>query len=88
MKLIFFFSSRTFLIQLINLLIKFFSLSSGISFEAFRYVIVQLASVISGTTRMWIRERSAEKAQGIFFDPASGFFSIIFVKFFGSQFPV
>ncbi|VDD89626.1 unnamed protein product [Enterobius vermicularis] len=36
-----------------------------------KYVIVQLASVISGTTRMWIRERSAEKAQGIFFDPAN-----------------
>uniref|UniRef100_A0A915A8A9 Uncharacterized protein n=1 Tax=Parascaris univalens TaxID=6257 RepID=A0A915A8A9_PARUN len=35
-----------------------------------RYVIVQLASVISGTTRVWVRERAAEKFSGIFFDPA------------------
>ncbi|TKR60319.1 hypothetical protein L596_027582 [Steinernema carpocapsae] len=37
-----------------------------------RYVIVQLASVISGSTRVWVRERLAEKASGIFFDPAIG----------------
>uniref|UniRef100_A0A0M3I9S5 39S ribosomal protein L33, mitochondrial n=1 Tax=Ascaris lumbricoides TaxID=6252 RepID=A0A0M3I9S5_ASCLU len=36
-----------------------------------RYVIVQLASVISGTTRVWVRERAAEKFSGIFYDPAS-----------------
>ncbi|VDN51175.1 unnamed protein product [Dracunculus medinensis] len=37
-----------------------------------RYVIVRLASVISGTTRIWVRERAAEKSSGIFFDPAIG----------------
>uniref|UniRef100_A0A1I7ZYL8 39S ribosomal protein L33, mitochondrial n=1 Tax=Steinernema glaseri TaxID=37863 RepID=A0A1I7ZYL8_9BILA len=37
-----------------------------------KYVIVQLASVISGSTRVWVRERMAEKFSGIFFDPAIG----------------
>uniref|UniRef100_A0A915PW11 TOG domain-containing protein n=1 Tax=Setaria digitata TaxID=48799 RepID=A0A915PW11_9BILA len=37
-----------------------------------KYVIVQLASVISGTTRIWIRERAADKFRGIFYDPAVG----------------
>lgn len=32
---------------------------------------MQLASVISGTTRVWVRERAAEKFSGIFYDPAS-----------------
>ena len=36
----------------------------------FRYVIVRLASVITGTSKMWVRERMAEKSAGIFFDPA------------------
>uniref|UniRef100_A0A1I8EVE5 Uncharacterized protein n=1 Tax=Wuchereria bancrofti TaxID=6293 RepID=A0A1I8EVE5_WUCBA len=35
-----------------------------------KYVIVQLASVISGSTRIWIRERAADKFRGIFYDPA------------------
>ncbi|VDL81195.1 unnamed protein product [Nippostrongylus brasiliensis] len=37
-----------------------------------KYVIVQLASVITGTTRVWVRERAAEKFAGIFHDPALG----------------
>ncbi|MFH4982358.1 hypothetical protein AB6A40_009067 [Gnathostoma spinigerum] len=37
-----------------------------------KYLIVQLASVISGSTRVWIRERAAEKFSGIFYDPAIG----------------
>ncbi|EJW83797.1 hypothetical protein WUBG_05292 [Wuchereria bancrofti] len=37
-----------------------------------KYVIVQLASVISGSTRIWIRERAADKFRGIFYDPAVG----------------
>lgn len=37
-----------------------------------KYVIVQLASVITGSTRVWVRERSAEKFSGIFHDPALG----------------
>ncbi|KHN74678.1 hypothetical protein Tcan_02016 [Toxocara canis] len=37
-----------------------------------KYVIVQLASVISGSTRVWVRERAAEKFAGIFYDPAIG----------------
>uniref|UniRef100_A0A0N4Z7A4 39S ribosomal protein L33, mitochondrial n=1 Tax=Parastrongyloides trichosuri TaxID=131310 RepID=A0A0N4Z7A4_PARTI len=37
-----------------------------------KYVIVQLASVISGTTRVWVRERAAAKYSGTFFDPAIG----------------
>ncbi|VDK86245.1 unnamed protein product, partial [Litomosoides sigmodontis] len=37
-----------------------------------KYVIVQLASVISGSTRIWIRERTADKFRGIFYDPAIG----------------
>uniref|UniRef100_A0AC34RBQ4 Uncharacterized protein n=1 Tax=Panagrolaimus sp. JU765 TaxID=591449 RepID=A0AC34RBQ4_9BILA len=37
-----------------------------------KYVIVQLASVISGATRVWVRERTAEKAAAILFDPAIG----------------
>ncbi|KJH52179.1 GTP-binding domain protein [Dictyocaulus viviparus] len=36
------------------------------------YVIVQLASVITGSTRVWVRERAAEKFSGIFHDPALG----------------
>ncbi|OZC12088.1 hypothetical protein X798_00607 [Onchocerca flexuosa] len=35
-----------------------------------KYVIVQLASVVSGSTRIWIRERAADKFRGIFYDPA------------------
>ncbi|VDO36943.1 unnamed protein product [Haemonchus placei] len=35
-----------------------------------KYVIVQLASVITGSTRVWVRERAAEKFSGIFYDPA------------------
>uniref|UniRef100_A0A1I7X8D4 Signal recognition particle receptor subunit beta n=1 Tax=Heterorhabditis bacteriophora TaxID=37862 RepID=A0A1I7X8D4_HETBA len=35
-----------------------------------KYVIVQLASVITGSTRVWVRERAAEKFAGIFYDPA------------------
>ncbi|VDP07075.1 unnamed protein product [Heligmosomoides polygyrus] len=42
------------------------------SCNCFRYVIVQLASVITGSTRVWIRERAAEKFAGIFHDPALG----------------
>ncbi|CAB3398929.1 unnamed protein product [Caenorhabditis bovis] len=37
-----------------------------------KYVVVQLASVITGSTRVWVRERAAEKFSGIFFDPAYG----------------
>ncbi|CEF63602.1 Hypothetical protein SRAE_1000186200 [Strongyloides ratti] len=37
-----------------------------------KYVIVRLASVISGTTKVWIRERAAPKFSGVFFDPAVG----------------
>ncbi|CAI5452653.1 unnamed protein product [Caenorhabditis angaria] len=37
-----------------------------------KYVIVQLASVITGSTRVWVRERAADKFAGIFFDPAYG----------------
>ncbi|CAL2045216.1 hypothetical protein CAEBREN_01772 [Caenorhabditis brenneri] len=37
-----------------------------------KYVIVQLASVITGSTRVWVRERAAEKFAGIFYDPAYG----------------
>ncbi|KAE9554468.1 hypothetical protein FO519_002342 [Halicephalobus sp. NKZ332] len=37
-----------------------------------RYVIVRLASVISGATRVWVRERTADKAAAILFDPAIG----------------
>uniref|UniRef100_A0A915E568 Uncharacterized protein n=1 Tax=Ditylenchus dipsaci TaxID=166011 RepID=A0A915E568_9BILA len=37
-----------------------------------KYVVVQLASIISGTTRVWVRERAAEKSAGVFFDPAVG----------------
>ncbi|CAJ0579161.1 unnamed protein product, partial [Mesorhabditis spiculigera] len=37
-----------------------------------KYVIVQLASLISGSTRVWVRERAAEKFTGMFFDPAIG----------------
>uniref|UniRef100_A0A7E4VZC4 DUF2188 domain-containing protein n=1 Tax=Panagrellus redivivus TaxID=6233 RepID=A0A7E4VZC4_PANRE len=37
-----------------------------------KYIIVQLASVISGSTRVWVRERAAEKAAAILFDPAVG----------------
>ncbi|KAM3717689.1 39S ribosomal protein L33 [Dirofilaria immitis] len=37
-----------------------------------KYVIVQLASVISGSTRIWLRERTADKFRGIFYDPAVG----------------
>uniref|UniRef100_A0AC35UFQ4 Conserved domain protein n=1 Tax=Rhabditophanes sp. KR3021 TaxID=114890 RepID=A0AC35UFQ4_9BILA len=37
-----------------------------------KYVIVQLASVISGATRIWVRERANPKYAGIFFDPAIG----------------
>uniref|UniRef100_A0A183EVB1 DUF3395 domain-containing protein n=1 Tax=Gongylonema pulchrum TaxID=637853 RepID=A0A183EVB1_9BILA len=37
-----------------------------------KYVIVQLASVVSGSTRIWIRERAADKFRGIFYDPAVG----------------
>uniref|UniRef100_A0AC34FX01 Uncharacterized protein n=2 Tax=Panagrolaimus sp. ES5 TaxID=591445 RepID=A0AC34FX01_9BILA len=37
-----------------------------------KYVIVQIASVISGTTKIWIRDRAAEKAMAICFDPAIG----------------
>lgn len=42
-----------------------------------RYVIVQLASVITGSTRVWVRERAAEKFAGIFYDPACKFFNHI-----------
>lgn len=38
--------------------------------QIFRYVIVQLASVISDSTRIHIRERAADKFRGIFYDPA------------------
>ncbi|CAI4227454.1 unnamed protein product [Auanema sp. JU1783] len=37
-----------------------------------KYVIVQLASVITGSTRVWVRERAADKFSGVFFDPALG----------------
>ncbi|GMR58289.1 hypothetical protein PMAYCL1PPCAC_28484, partial [Pristionchus mayeri] len=37
-----------------------------------KYVIVQLASVITGATRVWLRERAAEKTSRILFDPALG----------------
>uniref|UniRef100_A0A0N5BKF4 39S ribosomal protein L33, mitochondrial n=1 Tax=Strongyloides papillosus TaxID=174720 RepID=A0A0N5BKF4_STREA len=37
-----------------------------------RYVIVRLASVISGTTRIWVRERAKPKFSGVFYDPAIG----------------
>ncbi|KAI6236835.1 hypothetical protein M3Y95_00200700 [Aphelenchoides besseyi] len=37
-----------------------------------KYVIVQLKSIISGTTTVWLRERAAEKATQILFDPAVG----------------
>ncbi|GMT09194.1 hypothetical protein PFISCL1PPCAC_491, partial [Pristionchus fissidentatus] len=37
-----------------------------------KYVIVQLASVITGATRVWLRERAAEKTTRMLFDPALG----------------
>ncbi|CAD5231652.1 unnamed protein product [Bursaphelenchus xylophilus] len=37
-----------------------------------RYLLVQLKSVISGSTRVWVRERAGEKVQKILFDPALG----------------
>ncbi|PAV84956.1 hypothetical protein WR25_08512 [Diploscapter pachys] len=45
-------------------------LNSGTFEMSTRYVIVRLASVITGTSKMWVRERMAEKSAGIFFDPA------------------
>ena len=36
----------------------------------FRYLIVRLKSVVSTTTRIWLRERAADKSSGVFFDPA------------------
>ncbi|KAI6189733.1 Signal recognition particle receptor subunit beta [Aphelenchoides bicaudatus] len=37
-----------------------------------KYIIVQLKSLVSGSTRVWVRERATEKFSGIFFDPAVG----------------
>uniref|UniRef100_A0AAF5HXQ1 Signal recognition particle receptor subunit beta n=1 Tax=Strongyloides stercoralis TaxID=6248 RepID=A0AAF5HXQ1_STRER len=37
-----------------------------------KYVIVRLASVISGTTKIWVRQRADPKFKGVFFDPAIG----------------
>uniref|UniRef100_A0A914DYT1 Uncharacterized protein n=1 Tax=Acrobeloides nanus TaxID=290746 RepID=A0A914DYT1_9BILA len=40
--------------------------------KASKYQIVRLASVISGTTRIWLRERAAPSVQQVLFDPAIG----------------
>ncbi|CAJ0959252.1 unnamed protein product, partial [Mesorhabditis belari] len=37
-----------------------------------KYVVVLLSSVITGSPRVWVRERAAEKFAGVFFDPALG----------------
>ncbi|KAL3083072.1 hypothetical protein niasHS_010874 [Heterodera schachtii] len=37
-----------------------------------KYLIVRLASVISGTKQIWIRERAAAEAAAILYDPAIG----------------
>ncbi|KAH7710588.1 hypothetical protein AAVH_22138 [Aphelenchoides avenae] len=37
-----------------------------------KYVIVRLASVVSGTTRVWLRDRAADKAAQVLYDPAVG----------------
>ncbi|KAI3422181.1 hypothetical protein GPALN_012714 [Globodera pallida] len=37
-----------------------------------KYLIVRLASVISGSTQVWVRERAASEAAAILFDPAIG----------------
>ncbi|KAI6220654.1 hypothetical protein M3Y99_01599000 [Aphelenchoides fujianensis] len=37
-----------------------------------KYVLVQLKSIVSGSTKVWLRERAAAKAAQVLFDPAVG----------------
>ncbi|KAL7073588.1 hypothetical protein ACQ4LE_007509 [Meloidogyne hapla] len=37
-----------------------------------KYLIVRLVSVISNTSKVWVRSREAPEAKGVFYDPAVG----------------
>ncbi|CAD5224975.1 unnamed protein product [Bursaphelenchus okinawaensis] len=45
-----------------------------------RFMIVQLKSVISGTTKVWVRERAGDSVKKILFDPALGK-EVLFTEF-------
>jgi hypothetical protein len=42
---------------------------------------VQLKSIVSGTTKVWLRERAGDKVTKVFYDPASNYYYLFFINF-------